>query len=88
MFFMLQASVLDITEDSEININNTVTYLRVCDYRLVSDWLPDLLHTSQIIIWHTMSSQSVTVFTSRCLVKDVNNGYSSVSVLKSRIEFL
>jgi hypothetical protein len=35
-----------------------------------------------------MSSQSVTVFSSRCFVMGVNNGYSSASVLKSRIEFL
>jgi hypothetical protein len=44
-----------------------------------------LLHFT-ITIWHTMSTQPVTVFTSRCLVMYVNNGYSSASVLKSRTE--
>jgi hypothetical protein len=35
-----------------------------------------------------MFSQSVTAFTSRCLVTDVNNGYTSASVLKFHTEFL
>jgi hypothetical protein len=35
-----------------------------------------------------MSSQSVTIFTSHCLATDVNNVYSSASVLKSGTEFL
>jgi hypothetical protein len=38
--------------------------------------------------WHTMFSHPVTVFTSCCLVMDVNNGYSSASVLKSHTELL
>jgi hypothetical protein len=43
------------------------------------------LHKS---LYDTISSQSVKLFTSRCLVTDVNNGYSSASVLKSRTELL
>jgi hypothetical protein len=42
----------------------------------------------QITMRHATSSQSVTVFTNRCLVTDVNNGYSTASALKSRTELL
>jgi hypothetical protein len=40
-----------------------------------------------ITLWYTTTFQSVTVFTSRCMVTDVNNGYSSASVPKSHTEF-
>jgi hypothetical protein len=46
-----------------------VTYSCACDYRQVLDWWPDSLHTyttryytSEITIWHIISSQSVIVF--------------------------
>jgi hypothetical protein len=46
-----------------------------------------LLHFKNPYMTHYIFS-AVTVFTSRCLVTDVNNGYSSASVLKSRTELL
>jgi hypothetical protein len=67
----------------------------VCDYKWVLvSWL-DLSHTytthyytSQITTWHAISSQSITVITSRCLIMGVNNDYSSASVLKFHTELL
>jgi hypothetical protein len=44
------------------------------------DYVVTVLHTSQITIGHIRSSQSVTVFTSRCLVQ-ASNGESSPSSL-------
>jgi hypothetical protein len=60
----------------------------------IGEWVYWLLiyntrnYTLEITIWHTTSSLSVTVFTSRYLVTDINNGYSSASVLKSRTVLL
>jgi hypothetical protein len=50
--------------------------------------LKQLVTTLHKSLYNTMSSQTVTVFTSHCLVTDVKNDYSSASLLKSRIEFL
>jgi hypothetical protein len=47
-----------------------------------------LVTTLRKSLYDTMSSQSVTDFNSCCLVTDVNNDYSSSSVLKSRTELL
>jgi hypothetical protein len=44
-----------------------------------NDYAVTVLHTSQITIGHTRSSQSVTVFTSRFLVAAFNDGRSPSS---------
>jgi hypothetical protein len=46
-----------------------------------NDYAFTVLHTSQITIGHARSSQSVTVFTSRCLVASSNGGRSPSSGL-------
>jgi hypothetical protein len=43
------------------------------------DYVLTALHTSQITVGHAKSSQSVTVFTSRCLVAGSNRGSSPYS---------
>jgi hypothetical protein len=43
------------------------------------DYALTVLHISQIPIGHTRSSQSVTVFTSRCLVETSKGGRSPYS---------
>jgi hypothetical protein len=52
--------------------------LTTCNYK---DYALTVLHTSQITIGHTKSSQPVTVFTSHCLVATSNSGHSSSSGL-------
>jgi hypothetical protein len=42
-----------------------------------------VLHNSQITIGHTMSTQSLTVFTSRCLIAAFNDGCSPFCVFRS-----
>jgi hypothetical protein len=73
------------------DVTNMNAYCHVfrSDYRRVLGWWPDLLqtYTTRYYTSQIMSSQSVTDFTSRCLVTDVSTGYSSASVLRSRTEF-
>jgi hypothetical protein len=47
--------------------------------RSYKDYALTVLHTSQITVEHTKYSQSVRVFTSRCLVAVYNNGRSPSS---------
>lgn len=58
--------------------------IRFTELQLITaskDYALTVLHTSQITIGHIRSSQSVTVFTSCCLVVASNGGHSPSSGL-------
>jgi hypothetical protein len=69
--------VILVSIDGFLLVIRFIELLKVVTTR--KDYALTVIHTSQITIGHTRSSQSVTVFTSHCLVASSNGGHSPSS---------